>query len=237
MYIYDWYLTSSLRKLKKKAIPVMTEHIETKYHQVKHAIRLITTKFNSVMELRLKQLVDDLIRTINITFPMHKSKAPFITQETAQIVAENLWSFDRKGRGYGQRSKDIRKAAAVNLLLSVFAGGRWGDVENLHWSDIMITKQPHGEYLHIRLRRSKNNEKNEQPQGFTYCKDPEGPPTNCAFRLLEEFRKIRGQPSKGRIFEGFGKKSLLKAVQMMSQELQVQKPTGHSGKKNNKNLG
>ena len=230
LYIYDWYRDSSLRKLKKKSIPVMTEHIETKYHQVKHAVRLLTTKFDSVMELRLKQLVDDLIRTVNMHFPMHKTKAPFITKETAQLVAQKLWSFDRKGRGFSQKSQDIRKAAAVHLLLSVFAGGRWGDIQQLHWSDMITTKQPHGEYLHIRLRRSKNNEKNEQPQGFTFCKLTEGPVTNCAVRLLEEFRKLKGNPKKGLIFQGYGKKSLLKVVQKMCQELNVQPPTGHSGK-------
>ena len=230
LYIYNWYRASSLRKLKRKSIPVMTEHIETKFHQVKHAVRLITTKFNSVMELRLKQLVDDLIRTINITFPMHKSKAPFITQETAQIVAKQLWSFDRKGRGFGPRSKIIRKAAAVHLLLAVFAGGRWGDVNMLHWSDVTHTKLSHGEYMHIRLRRSKNNEKNEQPQGFTYCKVQDGPVTNCAVRLLEEFRNYQGNPTKGLIFEGFGKKSMLKAVQDMCTLMKIQLPTGHSGK-------
>ena len=208
----------------------MTEHIETKFFQVKHAVKLITTKFDSIMELRLKQLVDDLIRTINVSFPMHKSKAPFITQKTAKLVAKELWSFDRKGRGYGQHSKDIRKAAAVHLLLSVFAGGRWGDVEALHWSDISWTKLPHGEFMHIKLRRSKNNEKNEQPQGFTYCKVTDGPATDCAVRLLEEFRKLQGNPTKGLIFQNFGKKSLLKAVRKMCMDLKVQVPTGHSGK-------
>ena len=230
LYIYNWYRASSLRKLKKKSTPVMTEHIETKFHQVKHAVRLITTKFSSVMEMRLKQLVDDLIRTINTSFPMHKSKAPFITQEAAQIVAKHLWSFDRKGRGFGQHSKVIRKAAAVHLLLSVFAGGRWGDVNMLHWSDVSVTKLSHGEYMHIRLRRSKNNEKNEQPQGFTYCKVTNGPPTNCAVRILEEFRKIQGNPTKGLIFNGFGKKSLLRAVREMCTHLKMPVPTGHSGK-------
>lgn len=232
IYIYEWYKASSLRKLKRKSIPVMTEHIDTKFHQVKHAIRLLTTKFDKIMELRLRQLVNDLIRTINMKFPMHKSKAPFISQNTAQNLAEKLWSFDPNGRGRGYRNRSVivRKAAALHLLLSVYAGARWNDVQELHWSDITFANQPHGQFMQIKLRRSKNNELNEQPQCYTYAKMENGPVTSCAIRLLEEYRAIQGNPTHGRIFQGFSGKSLLRAVRLMSKELGVQVPTGHSGK-------
>ena len=227
-YVYDWYLETSLKKLKRSCLPVMTTTIEKKFFHIVQAVRIISTQFNKMLELRLKQLVYDLIKTINTEFLMHKKQAPFITLKNAQSIAKKLWTFVPKGRGFSQKSKVLRQESAVHLLLSVGAGGRWGDVANLNWSDIRHYKKSNGDYYQILIRRSKNNAKNDVPQCYSFRCQPSTPIFYCPIKLLRELARMRNRPTEGKIFTTTSR-SRLTVTQKLCRSQGINF-TGHSGR-------
>ena len=227
-YLYDWYLETSLKKLRRSHLPVMTTTIEKKFFHIIQAVRIISTKFNRVLELRFKQLVFDLIRTINTEFLMQKRQAPFISLVNAQKITQKLWTFVPKGRGFTARSQLIRKEAAVHLLLSVIAGGRWGDVANLHWSDIRRFTRTNGTYYQIMIRRSKNNAKNDVPQCYSFRYNPNVPVTECPVQILMALSKLNNRSLKGKIFTTTSRSRLTVTQKMCSRH--GIKFSGHSGR-------
>ena len=227
-YVYDWYLETSLKKLQRSNLPVMTTTIEKKFFHIVQAVRIISTKFNKILEMRLKQLVFDLIRTVNTEFLMHKKQAPFISLKSAKIIAKKLWTFVPNGRGFSARSKILRQESAVHLLLSVSAGGRWGDVANLDWSDIKHFTKSNGDYYQIMIRRSKNNAKNDVPQCYSFHRNPLVPLTDCPIRLLEALANTQNRPKTGKIFTTTSR-SRLTITQKVCEQNGI-KFTGHSGR-------
>ena len=74
-YVYEWYTKVSLIKMQRNNIPVVTTTVYKKYFTILAAVKMITTKFNKTLELRFKQLVFDLIETVNNEFHMKKKQA------------------------------------------------------------------------------------------------------------------------------------------------------------------
>ena len=227
-YVYDWYKQVSLVKLKNNNIPVVTGTIEKKYYNVLTAVRMITTKFNRTMELRFKQLVFDLIRTVNTEFHMKKRQAPFMSLRNARIITKKLWTFVPKGRGFGEHSRKLRQEAALHLLITVIAGGRWHDVGQLRWEDVEKFDHKHGSFIRIMIRRSKNNLCNEQPQCITLKYNPTLAVTACPVQLLKATFKNNNRVDKGKIFTTTSR-ARLKVTQEMCKTHNL-KFTGHSGR-------
>ena len=227
-YVYDWYKQVSLIKLRKNNIPVVTATIEKKYFNIIAAVKMITTKFTKTLELRFKQLVFDLIKTVNTEFHMKKRQAPFISLKTARLITRQLWTFVPKGRGFGKHSKKLRQEAAVHLLISALAGGRWHDIGQLKWEDIEKFDHEHGSFIRIMIRRSKNNLCNEQPQCVTLKYNPTLALTSCPVQLLKTLHKLSNRKSEGNIFTTTSR-ARLKVTQDMCKKNNV-KFTGHSGR-------
>ena len=227
-FIYDWYFETSQAKIVRGNLPVVTSTIEKKYYHTLAAVKLITTKFNKLMELRLKQLVFDLIRTVNKEFQMKKKQAPFVTLTKAKVVTKALWTFVPKGKGFSDYSKKLRQEAALHLLISATAGGRWEDVGELRWEDIEHFKQAHGHYIRIMIRRSKNNLCNEQPQCVMLKYDPSVTLTSCPVQLLRATARLKTRPLMGKIFQCTSR-SHLKVTKNMCDEFNIPFQ-GHSGR-------
>ena len=227
-YIYDWYRQVSLIKLKRNNIPVVTTTIEKKYCHVVTAVKMITTKFNKTLELRLKQLVFDLIKTVNTEFHMRKRQAPFLSLKNARLVTKKLWTFVPKGRGFGDHSRKLRQEAALHLLISVIAGGRWNDIGNLRWEDVEKFEQKHGSFIRIMIRRSKNNLCNEQPQCVTLKYNSSLAVTSCPVQLLKAVYRNNNRIGQGKIFTTTSR-ARLKVTQDMCKSMNI-KFTGHSGR-------
>ena len=157
-YLYDWYKETSIKKMRTSEIPVVTATIIKKYFSIIAAVKLITSQFTRLFELRLRQLVFDLVKTVNEEFHMKKNQAPFISLRSARKVTKYLWTVVPKGRGFSKHSRALRQEAALHLLLSAVVGGRWTDVGALHWDDMTRYQQSHGTYIRIMIRRSKNNQ-------------------------------------------------------------------------------
>ena len=227
-YVYEWYTEVSMIKLKKSNIPVVTATILKKYFNIIAAVKMITTKFSRPLELRFKQHVFDLIETINTEFHMKKRQAPFITLKDTRLISKKLWTFVPKGRGFTRHSIKLRKEAAVHLLISALAGGRWNDIGKLKWEDIEKFDQKHGQYFRIMIRRSKNNLCNEQPQCvmLKYC--PNLTLTSCPVQMLKALNKLNNRPTEGKIFETTSRARL--TVTQKECNLNKIKFTGHSGR-------
>ena len=229
-YIYNWYRSASLEKLQKHSTPIQTEALERKYYTTLAAIKLITSKFNEILEKRLKQLVFDLIKTINTEFGMYKKKAKFVGLDEVRFIVHKLWTFVPNGRGFSEHSATLRKQAAVHYLLAMLSGGRWKDVSEIHWSDVKITKMDNDTFVQIFMRRSKNNEKNETPQCMTFRAQPHLPLTSCPLQLLQALHQLQCNPTKGKIFNQVSGRSTLRAVQKMCLLHNTTRPTGHSAR-------
>lgn len=227
-YIYDWYLETSVKKLKRSNIPVVTSTLEKKYYHTLAAVKMISTKFNKMMELRLKQLVFDLIRTINKEFHMKKRQAPFVSLEKFHTLTKELWTFVPKGKGFREYSKSLRQEAALHVLISAIAGGRWEDIGELRWEDIEHFRQPHGRYIKIMIRRSKNNLCNEQPQCVVLKYEPKLALTSCPVKLLKAMANQKPKPLKGRIFTSTSR-SRLNVTKKMCDKHNIPFQ-GHSGR-------
>ena len=185
--------------------------------------------FSSELELQLNHLVNKLITSINRRYHMVKSKAPEISIENFSKLSLALWSANPSGRGFSQKSKWLRKAAALANLLSAYGAARWGDIAKLHWEDIHVSNKPHGKYVQIYIRISKNNMLNSTPQCIT-IKEHIEKTLDCPVTLLEAFREYNHQPTQGRIFQGCSGPALLRIAQSMADEMNLPRPTGHSGR-------
>ena len=184
--------------------------------------------FTSELELQLNHLVNKLISKINREYHMEKSKAPEIQIQDMTKLALALWRANPVGRGYSDHSRWLRKAGAVVTLISAYSGARWGDIVRLHWEDVRHFVQPHGRFIQIFIRISKNNMLNEQPQCIT-LKEQTDKTLECPVTMLEEFRKLQGHPTTGKIFPATGS-SILTVVQTMAKNQNLPRPTGHTGR-------
>ena len=184
--------------------------------------------FTPELELQLNHLVNRLIIKINRQYHMEKSKAPEIQIQDMTKLALALWSANPIGRGFSNKSRWLRKAGAVVTLISAYSGARWGDIVNLFWEDVRYITQPHGRFIQIFIRISKNNMLNEQPQCVT-LKEQTEKTLECPYTLFEAFKSLQGNPKTGRIFPATGA-SILKVVQIMALDKNLPRPTGHTGR-------
>ena len=184
--------------------------------------------FTSELELQLNHLVNKLIIKINRHFHMQKSKVPEIQIQDMTKLSLALWNANPTGKGFSNHSRWLRKAGAVVTLLSAYTGARWGDIVNLYWEDMHYHVQPHGKFIQIFIRISKNNMLNEQPQCLT-IREQEEKTLECPYTLLQAYKAYQGHPSSGRMFPTTGS-SILTVVQVMAVERNLPRPTGHSGR-------
>ena len=184
--------------------------------------------FTSELELQLNHLVNKLITKINREYHMEKSKAPEVQIQDMTKLALALWNANPVGRGYSQKSRWLRKAGAVVTIISAYAGARWGDIANLQWEDVRYSVQPHGKFVQIYIRISKNNMLNEQPQCIT-LKEQDDKTLECPVTLLEAYRAYQGNPTSGPMFPAKGS-AILNAVQVTAVQANLPRPTGHTGR-------
>ena len=104
-----------------------------------------------------------------------------------------------------------------------------GDVTKLNWEDITYFQKPHGRFIQIYIRISKNNMLNSVPQCLT-LKEHSPKTLECPVTLLEKFRELQHQPNQGRIFNNCTGQSLLRIAQLTALEHNITRPTGHSAR-------
>ena len=70
---------------------------------------------------------------------------------------------------------------------------------------------------------------NSTPQCIT-LKHQANDSLECPVNLLEAFRRFNNQPTHGRIFQDISGQALLRVAQVKATELNLPRPTGHSGR-------
>ena len=229
-YLYTWYTRASEKKMKNSKLPLKTGTLHRKSRIILTAVREIAKNFTPLMESQFKFKVDNLITSINRKFHMVHKYAPYLGFQDMEKISDTLWMANPQGRGYRPCSKWLRQAASVICLLSAYAGGRWGDICQIFWEDITIKNQENGQFYHIFLRTSKNNRKNEQAQCLTFKKQRplEGVP--CPVQRLLDYKAIQNNPESGRVFPGATTKRILRVVQDTATNMNITRPTGHTGR-------
>ena len=229
-YLYTWYSNASEKKMVRANLPIKTVTLHRKSRIILTAVREISKNFTPLMESQFKFKVDNLISSINRKFHMVHKYAPYLGFEDMEKISDALWTANPSGRGYRPCSKWLRQAASVICLLSAYAGGRWGDICETFWDDITIKNQENGEFWHIYLRTSKNNRRNEQAQCLTFKRQVSRSGIPCPIQRLLDYKLSQNNPKSGRIFPGATTKRILRVVQEMAINMNITRPTGHSGR-------
>ena len=211
-------------------LPLKTGTLHRKSRIILTAVKEISKNFTPLMESQFKYKVDTLITSINRKFHMVHKNAPYLGFQDMEKISNSLWESNPRGRGFRSCSKWLRQAASVICLLSAYAGGRWGDICQTFWEDIVIKNQENGEFWHIFLRTSKNNRNNEQAQCLTFKRQRTQTGVPCPIQRLLDYKQTQNNPTSGRIFPEATTTRILRVVQETAKSLNITRPTGHTGR-------
>ena len=135
-YILNWYLTTSLEKLKKSSIPIKPSSLNRRLQQVIKIMKDHYTSFTTLHEMRLKQYVRDFTVKLHARFCLKKKQANPLSWPDARYLARKLWTTTLTQAQTRANSVLLRKSAALALMLGTATGARWADLHRLKWEDI-----------------------------------------------------------------------------------------------------
>ena len=154
--------------------------------------------FPLVLEKRLDNAIDRVIKDINIQFNLKTKQANFISTPLAIKIATILWTEDHPRRRRGDKT---RKKAATALMMAAFTGGRWIDIHRLKWEDLKKSRTSTILFISAEMRLSKNNLRNEVPQRLTWARPLNDESLDNPITWIQRLWVYQGRPRSGFIFQ------------------------------------
>lgn len=139
-FILNWYLTTSLSKLKTSSLPIKPSSLNRRLQQILKIMRDNYPAFTSIHEMRLKQYVRDFTVKLHARFCLKKKQANPLSWPDARKLALKLWNTTLSTTQTRANSVLLRKAAALALMFGTATGARWVDLHRLRWEDISKVK-------------------------------------------------------------------------------------------------
>ena len=135
-FILNWYLTTSLEKLKKSSLPIKPSSLNRRLQQIIKIMKDNYPTFTTLHEMRLKQYVRDFTVKLHARFCLKKKQANPLSWPDARYLAQKLWTTTLTQAQTRTNSILLRKSAALALMLGTATGARWADLHRLRWEDI-----------------------------------------------------------------------------------------------------
>ena len=154
--------------------------------------------FPLVLEKRLENAIDKVIKDVNIQFNLKTKQANFISTPVAIKIATKLWTNRRK---HGESTK---KKAAVALMMASFTGGRWVDIHRLRWEDLRKSRTSTMLFITAEMRLSKNNLLNDVPQRLTWARSLNDESVDNPITWIHRLWVYQGKPKSGFMFKAPG---------------------------------
>ena len=195
-HILQWYWEKSVKKIKRFNLPIITTSLKRRTKLTIQVMKSLS-EFPLILEKRLQNAIDKVIKNINMSFNLKTKQANFLTIPLALKLANLLWTGPTPRRIRGEAT---RKKAAVALVMCAYTGSRWIDVHRLQWQDLKKSKTSTMLFITAELRLSKNNLCNEVPQRLSWARafndeSPDNPVT-----WIQRLWIYQGRPKKGYMF-------------------------------------
>ena len=136
IFLFNWYLTASLRKLEKSPLPIKPGTLNRKLQIVIKIMKKHFSNFKDTHEMRLRQHVREFTVKLHAKFCLKTKQAPPLSWVKARALALALWTTTLTQTQTRTNSQLLRKAAALALMLGTATGARWADLHRLKWEDI-----------------------------------------------------------------------------------------------------
>ena len=136
IYLFNWYLQASLKKLETSPLPLKPGTLNRRLQHVLKIMKANYKTFTDTHELRLKQYVREFTVKLHAKFCLKTKQAPPLSWKDARQLAYSLWNLTLSRNQTRTNSVLLRKAAALALMLGTATGARWADLHRLKWEDI-----------------------------------------------------------------------------------------------------
>ena len=194
--------------------------------------------FPLLLQKRLENTIDKVIRELNLHFNLKTKQASFISTPAALQVAHGLWNEAAPRR---RRGESTRKKAATALVMAAFTGGRWIDIHRLQWQDLKKSRTSTMLFITAEMRLSKNNQCNEVPQRMVWARPLNDKSTENPITWIHRLWVYQGKPKSGFIFKPQNPRTkverwgdaTIEQVQQMAEKLNIpttELPSKHSAR-------